>query len=157
MFEIAIDDANLGSVAGGGRYDRLIGVFGKQQVPAVGLAFGLERILVVMQDRGMLPARADRPDVLVAVFDAAHRVHAARTARAFREAGVRTDLYAGAPKLKAAFKHADVVKAPFVALVGPGEAEKGTVTLKELASGTQQELPLAEAVDRVLGTKAALQ
>jgi histidyl-tRNA synthetase len=156
VFEVAIEDANLGSVAGGGRYDRLIGVFGKQQVPAVGLAFGLERVLVVMQERGMLPPRRDRPVVLVAVFDAGHRVHAARAARAFREAGIPTDLYAGTPKLKAAFKHADVVGARFVALVGPGEAEQGTVTLKELASSTQQQLPLAEAV-RVVGTRPALQ
>ena len=52
IFEVAVPDLGS-SLAGGGRYDDLVGMFGKQQVPAVGFSIGLERILVVMAERGM--------------------------------------------------------------------------------------------------------
>ncbi len=72
IFEIAVADL-AGSLGGGGRYDDLVGMFLGQRVPACGLSLGLERILVVMGERGMFPAAVERPpaDVLVANFDAA--------------------------------------------------------------------------------------
>jgi histidyl-tRNA synthetase len=153
VFEFAADEAGVGSLAGGGRYDGLIGVFGKQQVPAVGIALGLERILTVLEDLGRLPAATDRPTVLVGVYDADHRSHAAAVARALREAGVRTDLYAGGGKLKAQFKHADALGVRFVVIVGPGEVAAGTVALKALETGEQLQLPLDEVVRRVAGAR----
>jgi histidyl-tRNA synthetase len=152
VFEIEAAEAGVGSLAGGGRYDGLVGVFGKQQVPAVGIALGLERILTVLEDLGRTPPATDRPAVLVAVYDPEHRAHAAAAARAFREAGVRTDLYAGGGKLKAQFKHADAVGVRYVVVVGPGEVGSGTVALKALATGEQLQIPLAEAIRRVAAT-----
>ena len=71
IFEIAVADL-AGSLGGGGRYDDLVGMFLGQRVPACGLSLGLERILVVMGERGMFPPSVERPpaDVLVANFDA---------------------------------------------------------------------------------------
>lgn len=151
VFEIEVDEPKVGSLAGGGRYDKLIGIFGKEQVPAVGIALGLERILTVMEDLGMLPGASTRAEVMVGVFDAAHRAPAARAAHDLREAGLRVELYAGAPKLKHQFKHADAIGVSWVVLVGPGEARRGTVTLKDLRSGEQIECSLAVAVERIRG------
>ena len=151
VFEVEVEEPKVGSLAGGGRYDELIGVFGKQPIPAVGIALGLERILTVLGEIGRLPPGADRPDVLVAVYDPAHRGHAAAAARALRDAGIRTDLYAGAGKLKAQYKHADSLGVRFVAIVGPDEAAANKVTLKELGTGAQMTVPLADAIRRVQG------
>jgi histidyl-tRNA synthetase len=155
VFEIEVDEPKIGSIAGGGRYDRLIGVFGKQQIPAVGIALGLERILTVMEELGRLPALGSRPEVMVGVFDAAHRAVAARTAAELRGAGLRVELFAGAGKLKGQFKHADSLGVPWVVLVGPGEAKRGTLTLKDLRTGEQQECDVAAAIARVRGGTVA--
>ncbi|MCB9698760.1 MAG: histidine--tRNA ligase [Alphaproteobacteria bacterium] len=151
VFEIEVDEPKVGALAGGGRYDRLIGIFGKQQVPAVGIALGLERILTVMEELGTLPVGEGRAEVMVGVFDAEHRAVAARTAAELRAQGIRVDLYAGPPKLKHQFKHADAIGVPYVILVGPGEAKRGTLTLKDLRRGEQIECTVAEAVARIRG------
>ena len=58
-----------------GRYDGLIGMFGKQQVPAVGVSLGLERLITIMEERQMLSDAAGQADIWVTVFDEAHQVH----------------------------------------------------------------------------------
>ena len=91
IFEIAVGDF-AGSLGGGGRYDNLIGMFLGKQVPACGLALGLERLLVVMADRGMYPAELSQLDALVAAADPARTDDALRLAQRLRAAGVRVDL-----------------------------------------------------------------
>ncbi|HMI90626.1 MAG TPA: histidine--tRNA ligase [Polyangiales bacterium] len=91
IFEIAVSDF-AGSLGGGGRYDNLIGMFLGKQVPACGLALGLERLLVVMADRGMYPADLSQLDALVAAADPARLDDALRLAQRLRAAGVRVDL-----------------------------------------------------------------
>lgn len=71
IIEVNVPDLP-GSLAGGGRYDGLIGMFGKEQIPACGISLGLERILVVMDERGMFPpevADSTPADVMVTVLD----------------------------------------------------------------------------------------
>jgi histidyl-tRNA synthetase len=151
VWEIDVPEGGVGSLGGGGRYDGLIGVFGKNQVPAVGISFGLERIISVLEDWGRLPAQTLRPEVLVTVFDPGLRGAAARAAAHLREAGLRVDLFAGTTKLKGQLKYADALGVPWVAIVGPGEYGRATVTLKNLATGEQSEVPLVDAAHRVRG------
>src|SRR5690606_24004418 len=73
IFEIAVPDL-AGSLGGGGRYDDLVGMFGKKQVPAVGFSLGLERILVVMEERGMFPNLSIGPDVMLCWMEGTSRV-----------------------------------------------------------------------------------
>jgi histidyl-tRNA synthetase len=149
VWEIEVDEPKIGTLAAGGRYDGLIGMFAKQPIPAVGISFGLERLLTVMEELGMLPAREPRTDVLVVVFDAEHRVAAAKTAAALRAAGLRADLYAGVPKLKHQFKYADEHGIPWVAIVGPDEVKNETVALKNLRTKEQATFSLEQAVSRL--------
>ncbi len=83
--EINVADL-AGSLGGGGRYDNLVGMFLGQSIPACGFSLGLERILVVMGERGMFPASlATTPaDVMMAVFDAKDLPHAMRVAAVLR-------------------------------------------------------------------------
>jgi histidyl-tRNA synthetase len=128
-----------GSLGGGGRYDNLVGMFLGQSVPACGFSLGLERILVVMGERGMFPSSvATTPaDVMVAVFDAADMGHALRVAAGLRDAGLRVLVYPDPDKIGKQIKYADSRGIPFVAILGGDEIANGTLTVKHLAAKTQ--------------------
>lgn len=155
IFEIAVADL-AGSLGGGGRYDDLVGMFLGQRVPACGLSLGLERILVVMGERGMFPAAVERPpaDVLVANFDAAAVAETLALAAALRTGadGVRlaVELYPDVDKLGKQFKYASERGVPFVAVMGEAERAAGTVTIKALASGQQATVPRDAAAAHIV-------
>jgi len=155
VFEAELTDGGIGSVGGGGRYDGLVGIFGKRSVPAVGFAVGLERLLVVLEERGQLPGEASAIDVCVTVFDEPRRVHSARAAARLREAGLRVELVLDATKLGKQFKHADAIGARWVVTIGPDEAEAGTWSLKHLASGQRHTLPADQAMARLVAPDPA--
>jgi histidyl-tRNA synthetase len=138
IMEINVPDL-AGSLGGGGRYDNLVGMFLDQSVPACGFSLGLERILVVMGERGMFPPSvATTPaDVMVAVFDAADMLHAMRVAANLRDAGLRVLVYPDPDKIGKQIKYADSRGIPFVAILGGDEIANGTLTVKHLAAKTQ--------------------
>ena len=95
IMEIAVPDL-AGSLGGGGRYDNLVGMFLGQSIPACGFSLGLERILVVMGERGMFPAdvEAASVDVVVAALDEAAQTAAMQAAAELRRGqDLRVDLY----------------------------------------------------------------
>ena len=151
IMEINVADL-AGSLGGGGRYDNLVGMFLGQDVPACGFSLGLERILVVMAERGMFPpALATTPaDVMIAVFDAADMPHALRVAGQIRAAGVRVLVYGDAEKIGKQIKYADARGIPYVALLGGDEIAAGTVTVKDLAGKTQHTYDQAAAGAAIL-------
>ena len=138
IMEVAVADL-AGSLGGGGRYDNLIGMFSGQDIPACGFSLGLERILVVMTERGMFPSTlAMSPaDVMVAMFDVSAAANALRVADHLRVCGLRVLVYPDADKLGKQIKYADGRGIPFVALLGDDEMKAGTVTVKDLAAKTQ--------------------
>ncbi|HEX5110668.1 MAG TPA: histidine--tRNA ligase [Vicinamibacterales bacterium] len=138
IMEIQVPDL-AGSLGGGGRYDNLVGMFLGQSIPASGFSLGLERILVVMGERGMFPpALASIPaDVMVAVFDSKDVSHALAVAARLRAAGLRVLVYPDADKIGKQIKYADSRGIPFVAILGSDEISAGTVTVKHLAGNTQ--------------------
>jgi len=157
IFEIAVPDL-AGSLGGGGRYDDLVGMFRGQRVPACGLSLGLERILVVMAERGMFPASVERPpaDVLVANFDADAVADALALAAELRRGhagtGLAVELYPDVDKLGKQFKYAAERGIPFVAVAGSEERQAGQVTLKALASGTQATVARTVAAEHIVGS-----
>jgi histidyl-tRNA synthetase len=127
-------------------------MFSGRPIPACGLSLGLERILVVMTERGMFPASlAMSPaDVMVAVFDAEGTPHAMRLADRLRKQGLRVLVYPDADKIGKQIKYADGRRIPFVALLGDEEIRAGTVTVKNLAAQTQQTYDQAAAGAAIL-------
>src|SRR4051794_12429851 len=142
IMEIAVE--GIGSLGGGGRYDGLIGMFAGEQIPACGFSLGLERILVVMGERGMFPdsVQASGPDVLVTIFDAPLAAESLQLARELRGAGLRVEVYPEALRsgkdLGKAFKYADTRKARCVAVMGQDELGKSEVKIKDLSTGQQE-------------------
>ena len=146
IMEVNVADL-AGSLGGGGRYDNLVGMFSGQDIPACGFSLGLERILVVMTERGMFPPTlaASPADVMLATFDASAAAEAMRVAAALRAGGLRVLVYPNADKIGKQIKYADGRGIPFVALLGDDEIKAGTVTVKNLAAQTQQTYPQAAA------------
>jgi histidyl-tRNA synthetase len=150
IMEIAVPDL-AGSLGGGGRYDNLVGMFSGETVPASGFSLGLERIIVVMTERGMFPEALARAaaDVMVAQWSAETRSAMLTLAQDLRARGLRVELYPDADKLGKQFKHAAARQVPFVAVLGEDELAAGEVTLKDLRTGSQQRVPRNLAADTV--------
>ncbi|MCY3019744.1 MAG: histidine--tRNA ligase [Planctomycetota bacterium] len=123
------------SLAGGGRYDGLIGVFLGEEVPACGFSIGFERILTVMKERGTAAVRRTKVHALVALREEGIEGVGLCLARQLRAAGVATEVYPYTPKIKRQFEHAERLGIPWVVLVGKPE-------------GAGQELELANTIDR---------
>ena len=149
VFETVLTDGAVGSVSGGGRYDGLIGMFSGKDLPAVGVSLGLERLLVLMEERGMLPASATSTRVWVTVFDEATEPAAVAAVAAFRAAGVPAEVSLTGGKLGKQLKAADKRGVAWVVIAGPDEVGAGSVRLRDLRAGTDEVLPLAAAVARV--------
>jgi histidyl-tRNA synthetase len=143
--EISVPDL-AGSLGGGGRYDNLVGMFLGRDVPACGFSLGLERIIVVMTERGMFPAHvaASNADVMVTVWNDGSRADALSLAGALRKGGLRVDIYPDADKLGKQVKYASGRNVPFVTIVGDDERAAGTVSVKDMRSGSQLNMPREE-------------
>jgi histidyl-tRNA synthetase len=121
-------------------------------VPACGFSLGLERILVVMGERGMFPPNltTTAADVMMAVFDASDAPHGLRVARLLRQCGLRVLVYPDADKIGKQIKYADSLGIPFVAILGGNEIAAGTVTVKNLTAQTQATYEQAAAGGAIL-------
>jgi histidyl-tRNA synthetase len=152
----AIMEANVpdlaGSLGGGGRYDNLVGMFLDRSIPACGFSLGLERILVVMGERGMFPPNliTTAADVMMAVLDAKDAPHALRVAGLLRQFGLRVQVYPDADKIGKQIKYADSLGIPFVAILGGDEIAAGTVTVKNLKTQAQATYDQAAAGGAIL-------
>ena len=142
IMEINVPDL-AGSLGGGGRYDGLIGMFGKEQIPACGFSLGLERILVVMDERGMFPpeiAESNPADVMVTIWDEETIAESLKLANELRNQGLRVTVYPEADKLGKQVKYADSIKVPYVCVLGESELAESKVMLKNMRSGEQVKL-----------------
>jgi histidyl-tRNA synthetase len=148
IFEITMPGV-AGSLGGGGRYDGLIGMFANRQIPAVGFSLGLERILLVMEERGMFPALGVGPQLLLCRFADVSASYAVQVATELRRAGLRVELFADAPAIGRQVAYANSIGAPFVGILGENEVKERKLTVKKLATGEQRTLPLAEVASLV--------
>ena len=142
-----LDHPEIGSVCSGGRYDNLAEYYTDRQLPGVGISIGLTRLFYVLGEQGMLnPELPTAPcDVLVLPMteDLSPAIAAAT---ALREADVRTQLYTEGKKFKAKMNYADKIGVPYVLFLGEDEAKAGAVSVKDMQSGAQQTLSVAEAI-----------
>ncbi len=150
IFEIKVTEPKIGSLGGGGRYDRLVGQLGGGEgYPAVGLAFGLERIIIALAEKKDAAA-SPAADVLVTVFSDDLAPQSLRLADAMRKAGLRAETYVGeAGKLAKQFKHAAKKNIPITAVVGPDEIAAGQVKIKDMRSGVQESVASVDAPSRI--------
>ena len=150
VFEISVrTKKEIGSIAGGGRYDNLIETYGGRWTPAVGISLGVERICEIMEAEGMFRPSVSS-QVFVAVADEKVRENALGITQMLRIGGLNAQMDLTGRSLKKQLEYADKSRIPFVLFVGDQELRKGKFTLKDMAKKKQGEFPL-EKIIRVLG------
>lgn len=151
IFEIEIEGYSSGSVLGGGRYDKLIGMFSGKDIPAVGFAFGFDRIIEAMEQMDLFPKDLTTSKVLVTIFSMELGENSIKVTNELREQNINTELWLDADaKLEKQLKYADQKQIPYVIIIGPDEAKNNKITLKNLKEKTQETLSLDEAIKKLL-------
>lgn len=148
IFETVVTEPKIGSITGGGRYDKLIGSLGGPDLPAVGTTLGLDRICDVIEELNLWPDLQTSPTkVLVTIFSPDLFTKSFETANELRNNGINTELYLDASvKLDKQLKYASQKDIPYVVIIGPEEVEKGVVKLKNMATGEQKSIKKEELI-----------
>ena len=145
-----LDHPEIGSICSGGRYDNLAEFYTDKQLPGVGISIGLTRLFYVLEEQGMLNG-----DMITSPADALilpmtdDLAPAISFATLLRESGLRAQLYTEQKKFKQKMTYADKIGVPFVAFLGEDEVSQSAVSVKDMATGQQQTLPTAEAVEQI--------
>ncbi|WP_411352312.1 histidine--tRNA ligase [Leisingera aquaemixtae] len=127
----------FGSVSGGGRYDGLVKRFTGQEVPAVGVSVGVDRLLAALHAKGRLSAEATGP-VVVTVMDRDRMADYQAMVAELRNAGIRAEVYLGNPKnFGNQLKYADKRNSPVAVIEGGDEKANGVVQIKDLILGAK--------------------
>ena len=138
-----------GTVLGGGRYDTLLEQMDGKAVPAVGFAAGMERLLLVMESEGKLPAPEEGVDCYLAGMDASSRERAFLLANELRRQGVSCETDLMERSVKAQFKYADKTGARFVAVLGERELLEGAAEVKDMKTSSSERVKLEELANYI--------
>jgi histidyl-tRNA synthetase len=145
IFEVKADEAQMGSIGGGGRYDNLTEVFGVKNVPGIGISFGLDRIYLVMEELNLFPEEAaSNVEYLFANFGGNETIEALKLIIQLREKGISAELYPESAKINKQFTYAEKKGIKNLVFLGEEEIKNRTVTFKNLEAGEQKTVSLEE-------------
>jgi len=153
IFEITVPGVS-GSLGGGGRYDNLVGMFAGRDIPACGFSLGLERMLMLLEERGWFAEANNAIDIMFMNFPE-NLPDILQLATHIRRTGLICDIYPEPANLKAQFNYAAARQARYVAFFGQREKESGQIRFKDQINGNETsiattELELENAVKRAL-------
>ncbi|WP_207431166.1 histidine--tRNA ligase [Sabulibacter ruber] len=144
IFEVKVNNVQMGSISGGGRYDNLTGMFGLPGVSGVGFSFGVDRIFDVLEELKLFPEDSQTiTQVLISNFDEASMRYSLPILQQLRAAGISAELYPESAKLKKQMAYADQKRIPYVLLVGSEEMESGLLNLRNMRTGSQERLAVS--------------
>jgi histidyl-tRNA synthetase len=151
IFEVsAPEGVKIGSIAGGGRYDDLTGIFGLKDMSGIGISFGLDRIYLVLEELGLFPNTITAfTKVLFINFGETEAMACLKVVTKLREFGIKAELYPDKAKMKKQMNYANRRNIPFVALVGGEELKTETFTLKDMNKGSQESITFNELLEKV--------
>lgn len=147
IFEVKAKDVVIGSITGGGRYDNLTGVFGLDGMSGVGISFGADRIYDVLNQLDLYPQELlASTQILFATFGENEFNFALNLLKEVRNNGISAEIYPEPVKMKKQMSYADNKAIPYVAIVGETEMAENKVMLKNMVTGEQQLVGIAEVV-----------
>jgi len=150
IFETIAGGMRIGSLASGGRYDKLIGQFTGRDLPCVGISFGIDRMFDALDELGLLAGEVTTAtQALVTLFGQDGLAESYALAGELRAGGVRTEVYPDAKELRAQLTFASKKGIPVACIVGPDEVRRGEVMVRDLRAGQQQAVPRGQVVAHV--------
>jgi histidyl-tRNA synthetase len=148
IFEVKAEGVDLGSIGGGGRYDDLTGIFGLKNLPGIGISFGLDRIILAMEEKELFPeVKQATTEILLLNFGDKEALFASKLAFQLRELGINTELYPDDAKIKKQLDYANKKGIRYTLMIGSKEIEEGMFTLKDMHEGSQQKLGAIELLE----------
>ncbi|MBU2052263.1 histidine--tRNA ligase [Patescibacteria group bacterium] len=148
IWEIVVPEFSSGSLAGCERFDSLVGKFSDRQVPAVGFAIGFDRTILAMEELKLFPDLGTKTKALVTIFSPQLLEESQKVTQKLRAKNINTDLYPDSTeKIAKQLKYANNNQIPYVLMIGPDEAGKNVVTLKDMTTGKQESLTLDQVID----------
>lgn len=150
VYETFLNDyREIGSVCSGGRYENLSEFYTDRKMPGVGVSIGLTRLFYKLNELNIVKEekKAISKVLVVSMLEDSNR--ALEVAAMFRNAGINTDVYLEDKKIKAKFKYADKLQIPYVAIIGEEEEQNGTVSLKNMQTGEQEQVSVEEAIEKL--------
>lgn len=151
VYETFLNDyREVGSVCSGGRYDNLAEFYTDRKMPGVGVSIGLTRLFSKLSELNILKEETKSIAKVLVVSMTEEPNRALEVGAAFRNAGINTDVYIEDKKIKAKFKYADKLQIPYVAIIGEDEEKNGTVSLKNMETGEQEEVSIEKAIEKLL-------
>lgn len=151
IFEVEIEGYLAGSVCGGGRYDKLIGMLGGKDIPATGFAFGFDRLLEAMEEFKLFPKELNPVKALVTIFSKKLAYQSIEVCSQLRTNNINVELFPDENiSLEKQLKYADKKGIPYAVIIGENEAKDKTVTLKNLKTREQKEIPKSNLPNELL-------
>ena len=135
---------DIGSIFGGGRYDRLCAIYGKRDMPATGVAGGIERLMISLERSSLYPKLPETPEVFVASATADVLSKAWETVAMLRQAGVSADFDLKERSLEKQLEYADSMRIPYVVVIGRRELERGLVKLRDMQGRKEKEVRIED-------------
>jgi histidyl-tRNA synthetase len=139
----------VGAVLGGGRYDRLCGVYGKRSIPATGVAGGIERLLISLEKAGVLPKHKEVGTVFVTAVNDEVRQHTLSIAAKLRNARIPSDVDVKRKSLAKQLEYANSLGIPYALIIGPQELKSGQFKLRDMKKRAEETLTLDEIITRI--------
>ena len=152
VFEaIADNDLGIGSIGGGGRYDNLIEVFGGKPTPATGFAIGIERLIPILESKGLLPEFKIGSDVFVAYIGKELEIKkkAIEVTQTLRKANIKAEYDIQGRKLRKALDYANSIEVKVAIILGKRDLAEGKVTIRDMESGEQKQVAIESIVEEV--------
>jgi histidyl-tRNA synthetase len=150
IFETVVEEPKIGSITGGGRYDKLLKNLEGIDFPAVGTTIGLDRVCDVIEELNLWPEiQKTNSKVLVTLFSKELVEKSLEIARILREKNINTEIFQSVENLDKQLKYADKKGIPYAAIIGPDEVEKDIITLKDLNKKIQEKLSLDKIISKL--------
>lgn len=151
IFEVKAVDIEVGSIAGGGRYDNLTGIFGLEGVSGVGISFGADRIYdVLLQLDGFPHSLLQATKIMFVNFGDASLQYVQPVIKQLRQQGIPAELYPDEAKIKKQFSYANARNIPYVAIAGEDEISKNQILVKHMTGGNQQAVDRSQFVEYII-------